>query len=100
MKDLMSAEKSHSEEEVHNKLKALKGKSSVLSSRIRSYEWQAEDYDRRQGKGEFFKKYPDTKVLVNTLYDEKVKVENKITACMMASDYESKKTPEAEVGNN
>jgi hypothetical protein len=47
-------------------------KREELGSRIRSYEWASEDYDRRYGKGSFFKKYPDSKKLLDDLYAQKV----------------------------
>ncbi|MCI0422125.1 MAG: hypothetical protein L0312_23340, partial [Acidobacteria bacterium] len=43
-----------------------------VSSRIRNYEWAAEDYDRRYGKGSFFRKHPDSKKLLDELYEQKV----------------------------
>ena len=58
----------------------LQKKRELVSSRIRNYEYSAEDYDRRYGKGSFFKKHPESKKLLDQLYVDKV-------ACM---DHEAK----------
>ena len=53
-------------------------KKEQLSSSIRNYEYASEDYDRRYGKGSFFKKFPETKTVLDALYSEKVECMNKL----------------------
>jgi hypothetical protein len=73
-------------------IKELKTKAANISSRISSYEWKASDYDRSRSKGAFFKKFPSVKAILDTLYEEQVSTENKITHAQMATDFASEKS--------
>lgn len=56
--------------------KAKESKKEQINSSIRNYEWAADDYDRRHGKGSYFKKFPETKAVLDQLYEHKQKCMN------------------------
>jgi len=61
-------------------------KKDQINSSIRNYEWAADEYDRRYGKNAYFKKFPETKVILDELYEEKQEYMNETAKEILAGD--------------